>query len=59
LRIADHGAGFNTKQRNLRGLGLISIEERVKLLHGKFEVKSQPGYGTELRVNIPLGNCHE
>jgi PAS domain S-box-containing protein len=59
LRIADHGAGFNTKQRNLRGLGLISIEERVKLLHGKFEVKSQPGCGTELRVNIPLGNCHE
>jgi len=59
LRIADKGAGFNPKQRNLRGLGLISIEERVKLLHGKFEVKSQPGCGTELRVNIPLGNYHE
>jgi len=59
LQIADHGAGFNTKQKNLHGLGLISIEERVKLLHGKFEVKSQPGCGTELRVNIPLGNCHE
>jgi signal transduction histidine kinase len=37
-----------------RGLGLVSIEERVKLLHGSFEVTSQLGSGTELRVQLPL-----
>src|SRR5262245_42955178 len=55
LRVADQGSGFDPQQTNLRsGLGLISIEERVKLLHGGFEVCSQPGAGTELKVRIPL-----
>jgi signal transduction histidine kinase len=36
-----------------QGLGLVSIEERVKLLRGSFEVNSKPGMGTELRVIIP------
>jgi len=57
LRVADQGAGFDPGQTNLRsGLGLISIEERVKLLHGGFEVCSQPGAGTELKVRIPLSS---
>lgn len=60
LRIADHGLGFDQRKMSLRrGLGLISIEERVKLLHGSFEVKSQPGVGTELRVHLPLRNQDE
>jgi PAS domain S-box-containing protein len=55
LRVADQGSGFDPRQTSLRtGLGLISIEERVKLLHGGFEVLSQPGAGTELKVRIPL-----
>jgi signal transduction histidine kinase len=32
----------------------VSMEERVKLLHGSFEVRSRPGSGTELAVHLPL-----
>jgi len=57
LRVADQGVGFDKEHVRLRrGLGLVSIEERVKLLHGSFEVKSQSGAGTELRVHLPLKN---
>jgi PAS domain S-box-containing protein len=54
LRISDEGKGFNRDQvKERQGLGLVSIEERVKLLRGSFEVNSKPGTGTELRVRIP------
>jgi PAS domain S-box-containing protein len=54
LRVSDEGKGFNRDEvKEGRGLGLVSIEERVKLLRGSFELNSQPGMGTELRVSIP------
>ncbi|MCI0389236.1 MAG: histidine kinase [Acidobacteria bacterium] len=57
LRVADYGVGFDPEVISLhRGLGLISLEERIKLLHGSFELRSQPGIGTELRVHLPLRN---
>ncbi len=55
LLIADQGVGFDPEQlKERQGLGLVSIEERVKFLHGSFALRSQPGHGTELRVCIPL-----
>ena len=36
------------------GLGLTSMEERVKLLDGQIEIVSHPGHGTEVRVEIPV-----
>jgi PAS domain S-box-containing protein len=55
LSIADHGTGFDPeKEKGRLGLGLISIEERVKLMHGSFQVDSTPGAGTTLRVSVPL-----
>jgi PAS domain S-box-containing protein len=54
MRIADQGAGFDPeKQRRLEGIGLVSMEERARLLGGHLEVKSQPGIGTELRISVP------
>jgi PAS domain S-box-containing protein len=54
LRISDKGKGFDREEVKKRlGLGLVSIEERVKLLRGSFEVISRPGEGTELMVSIP------
>ncbi|HKQ79616.1 MAG TPA: MASE1 domain-containing protein [Blastocatellia bacterium] len=65
LRVADKGVGFDPAQaRERRGLGLVSMEERVKLLHGRLVLTTQPGYGTELRAQIPfrmergLNNIH-
>jgi signal transduction histidine kinase len=55
LTIQDDGRGFDPAQvRSLGGLGLISLEERVRLLKGNLSVRSAPGCGTELRVRIPL-----
>ncbi|MGH9846029.1 MAG: PAS domain S-box protein, partial [Blastocatellia bacterium] len=55
LRVADRGVGFDPKLcGGHQGLGLVSVEERVRLLHGNFQLNSRPGAGTELIVRIPL-----
>lgn len=54
LCISDTGAGFNMDEASTKnGLGLRSMRERVALVGGKFEIKSQPGKGTEVLVTIP------
>ena len=40
--------------RKRGGLGLISMEERVRLVNGKFSIRSQPGNGTTVEVFVPL-----
>jgi signal transduction histidine kinase len=55
LFIEDIGEGFDVEQaRGKSGLGLISIEERVRLVNGDFKIHSQPGDGTEVEVHVPL-----
>lgn len=54
LRIEDTGDGFDrNKAKGKGGLGLISMEERVRLVYGKFAIQSQPGYGTKVEVFVP------
>jgi len=36
------------------GLGLISMRERLQLVHGELSVKSKPGAGTTIRARVPL-----
>ncbi len=52
LSIQDDGKGFDA--RRVRGLGLVGMEERVQHLGGNFEVKSEPGHGTVLEVELPV-----
>jgi PAS domain S-box-containing protein len=54
LRVADQGVGFDPLISGRRGLGLISMEERVKFLQGSLDLKSLPGVGTELKARIPF-----
>ena len=55
LIIEDNGHGFYLEEsRKKGGLGLISLEERVRLLQGKFVINSEIGSGTRLHVSIPL-----
>jgi signal transduction histidine kinase len=54
LRVADNGIGFDTQSRKA-GLGLASIRERARLLDGDVQFRSAPGAGTEVIVEIPLG----
>jgi signal transduction histidine kinase len=51
--IEDNGAGFD-RRRTRPGLGLRGMEERVRELNGVFEIRSQPGSGTRLRIQIPV-----
>jgi PAS domain S-box-containing protein len=53
LKVSDRGVGFN--QRDVirqRGLGLISMRERVQLVKGEFSIDSRPGAGTIVRVYV-------
>jgi PAS domain S-box-containing protein len=55
IQIKDEGRGFNPADMNGRtGLGLISAEERTRLLGGKFWITSYPGQGTRLSAVLPL-----
>jgi len=55
LTIADDGAGFDLKAaRGRGGLGLIGMEERLRLVKGKLTITTQPGHGTQIAVEVPL-----
>jgi PAS domain S-box-containing protein len=55
LTIRDRGVGFDPEEvSKRRGLGLISIRERVGLVGGTFSILSKPQSGTEIRVRVPL-----
>jgi signal transduction histidine kinase len=57
--IKDDGRGFdveeamNTKDRP-RGLGLLGMRERVELMNGSLNIRSRPGGGTEIDIEIPM-----
>jgi signal transduction histidine kinase/streptogramin lyase len=53
MEIVDDGVGFDPGLiQDSAGLGLMSIQERVKLLGGKVTIDSEPGEGTRIRVTL-------
>jgi PAS domain S-box-containing protein len=55
LAFEDIGDGFDVNEARKRGgLGLVSMEERARLVNGKFSIRSQPGNGTVVEVFVPL-----
>jgi two-component system sensor histidine kinase DegS len=57
--IKDDGQGFDVArtEANLhknKNLGLLSMRERAELEKGTLEIRSQPGRGTEVKVEIPI-----
>jgi PAS domain S-box-containing protein len=56
LTVRDHGKGFDVAAaRDGRGIGLISMEERVKLVGGNLTISSQPNAGATIHARVPLG----
>ena len=53
LLVTDTGGGFDV-EASKRGLGLVSMEERVRLVGGTLLLTSRPGTGTELEVKVPV-----
>lgn len=54
LIIKDDGAGFSLDERK-SGLGLTGIGERARILNARLEIRSAPGAGTtvDLQMNLP------
>jgi PAS domain S-box-containing protein len=54
LIVADKGAGFDVQEaRRKGGLGLLSMQERIHLVHGRLNVESAPGLGTRVIATVP------
>ena len=56
LVVSDSGVGFasGAPGQPRQGLGIVGMEERVRLLNGRFSVTSRVGEGTQVRVWVPM-----
>lgn len=55
LGVCDSGVGFDRKAAMKGpGLGLTSMQERMKLVRGELSIDSQPGRGTTIHAWVPL-----
>jgi PAS domain S-box-containing protein len=56
MTIKDIGDGFDlAKVRSKGGLGLVGMEERVRMIHGMLSIESAPRKGTVVTVRVPIG----
>jgi signal transduction histidine kinase len=59
LKIADQGRGFDpevalSRERNRERFGLHGMRERIQSMGGRFEIKSAPGQGTHVSIQVPV-----
>jgi len=56
--VEDNGKGFNPEvltDGKQKTIGLSALKERIELLGGALEVDSQPGQGTRVVMDVPVG----
>ena len=59
MHVADDGCGFDpTAKAGRKGLGLVSLNERVHMLGGALDVTAARGAGTRIAVMLPTGESH-
>jgi len=55
LTVSDLGVGFDPQDAlHRRGLGLISMRERMQLIGGEISINSHPGSGTTIHARVPF-----
>ena len=57
MRVEDDGCGFDpdaTLSSPGEHFGLVGMRERTERLGGRFRVRSEPGAGTELSIEVPV-----
>ena len=54
LSITDNGIGFDVDDIRTKGLGLLSISERLQSVGGRLDIWSRPGSGTQLEIVVPI-----
>ena len=59
LLVSDSGKGFDVDSAMQgKGLGLISMRERVRMVHGTIAIESNPMGGTTIEVRVPIESQH-
>lgn len=53
FKVVDDGIGFQISENDM-GLGILSMEDRVKMLGGRFEVISRMEGGTKVIMEVPV-----
>lgn len=54
LKVEDAGDGFEMATlADKAGLGFVSMQERLRLLHGTMRVDSAPAQGTRIAAWVP------
>ena len=58
VTIKDFGKGFSVSDlyvgKERKGIGLLALNERVRVINGQLEIQSQPDGGTTIHISIPL-----
>jgi PAS domain S-box-containing protein len=54
IEIRDWGVGFDAKAASKNRFGLEGIRQRARLLGGKCSIRSAPGKGTRIAVELPV-----
>jgi PAS domain S-box-containing protein len=52
--VADDGSGMDPSAKR-SGLGLLGLRERVEALHGRLDLRTEPGRGVMVYAQIPIG----
>ena len=55
IQASDDGVGFDMKKLEKRGIGLLNIENRAKLIGAKFELNSELSKGTKILIEYSNG----
>lgn len=62
IAVADDGRGFDVDRALASpggSVGLMGLQERARLLNGRMEIRSEPGKGTQLMVEVPAAFATE
>ena len=59
VTIEDDGTGFDVNAAWGKGLGLVSMHERLEAVGGSLRIHSAPGQHTRLEVSVPLPEASE
>ncbi len=54
IAVADNGCGLPAGNRSEEMNGVANMRQRIERLRGQFEIKSEAGRGTVVRVSVPL-----
>jgi signal transduction histidine kinase len=58
MTIRDNGAGFSQSPDVAGADGLRNMSQRMAEIGGRFELRSEPGAGTEILLTYPWPASH-